>query len=64
MLDAAGGHSVKLLPATQALLYASVDEALAADEPDWQTPREHLSVANDAVGAWGTQRAVLFSGMR
>lgn len=64
MLDQAGGQAVKVLPATRQMLYESVDEAIWADEQDWSVARTDLSVAMEALGAWGTQRTVLFSGLR
>ncbi|EFJ48355.1 hypothetical protein VOLCADRAFT_90942 [Volvox carteri f. nagariensis] len=60
LLDSAGGHVVKVLPVTEAMLYGTVDEAVQSGEQDWSAPRP---LGGPRGGGWGAQRTVLFSGL-
>ena len=60
LLDALGGAAIKVLPATEEMLAGTVGEAVRADEIDWALPRPADWVLG---GAWGSQRAILFSGL-
>ena len=60
MLDAVGGHEIKIVPVSEGMLHDTVDAALNQPEPDWESPR-----ADDWTrgGAWGSQRTILFGGL-
>lgn len=60
-LDQVGGHGVKVLPSTQEMLHEPIDVVIHMPEVDWTQPRPEDWVQG---GAWGSQRAVLFSGLR
>jgi hypothetical protein len=60
MLDTLGAHDVKVLPVLPAMLEGTVAAAAGAPEVDWGAPRPEEWVRG---GAWGSQRAVLFSGL-
>lgn len=61
LLDAMGAHTVKVLPCTEAMLHGSLGEALAVPEVDWEQPRPPDWLLG---GGWGSQRSMLFSGLR
>lgn len=58
-LDALGGHTIKVLPASADMLAGPVGAALSEPEVDWSAPRPPAWILG---GAWGSQRTVLFSG--
>lgn len=60
VLDGAGGAAIKVLACTDDVLYGTLDEAIYAQEIDWSQPRPS---SWDRPSAWGSQKAVLFSGM-
>jgi hypothetical protein len=60
VLDQVGGQSVRVVPATPALLHAPAFEALRAREPRWDRPAPRDWVPG---GGWGQQRMVLMSGI-
>lgn len=60
MLDTIGLHDVRVVPLTDALLHALQGQVLHAEEPDWESPRQ---MHQFPLGAWGSQRACLFSGL-
>lgn len=61
MLDSVGGHDIRVLPCTQDMLYGTVDAAVWTPEIDWSQPRPGDWIMG---GGWGSQRAVLFAGLR
>ena len=58
-LDSIGSYNTKVLPCGGHMLYGSVAEAVAAEEPDWEKPRE----GTIWQAAWGSQRTILFAGL-
>ena len=60
ILDSVGAPHVKVTPATEEMLQGPVAAAVRAPEPDWGAPRPADWIRG---GAWGSQRAVLFSGL-
>lgn len=54
-------RDIQVLPVTDEMLYASVDEAVQVEETDWSQPRPEMW---NQPCAWGAKRAVLFSGLR
>ncbi|KAL6752564.1 hypothetical protein V8C86DRAFT_2439210 [Haematococcus lacustris] len=68
MLDAVGAAAIKVLPISGSeALHESVDAVLWAPEQDWAAPRHVADLRGEADplggGGWGSQRAVLFSGI-
>ncbi|CAL5227845.1 g10877 [Coccomyxa viridis] len=61
ILDAAGGREVKVIPCDDAMLYEPLSRAVSLPEPNWEQPRPEGWTRG---GAWGSQRTVLFSGMK
>lgn len=61
ILDAAGGREVKVIPCDDAMLYEPMSRAVSLPEPDWEQPRPEGWTRG---GAWGSQRTILFSGMK
>lgn len=61
LLDSLGGAEIKVLPANEEMLSASVGEAVHAEEIDWSLPRPGDWIRG---GAWGSQRVILFSGLQ
>ncbi|CAL8462278.1 g1809 [Coccomyxa elongata] len=61
ILDSAGGHAVKVIPVKEELLYERMSTAIHLPEPDWGKARP---VDWTRGGAWGSQRTILFSGMK
>jgi hypothetical protein len=58
-LDSLGAHPVKVLAASDEMLYGSLDAALQEQEIDWSAPRPPEWIRG---GTWGSQRTILFSG--
>ncbi|BDA46139.1 hypothetical protein COCOBI_08-2310 [Coccomyxa sp. Obi] len=61
ILDSAGGQAVKVIPVKEELLYEKMSTAIHLPEPDWEKARP---VDWTRGGAWGSQRTILFSGMK
>lgn len=61
ILDSAGGHAVKVIPVKEELLYEKMSMAIHLSEPDWEKARP---ADWPRGGAWGSQRTILFSGMK
>jgi hypothetical protein len=61
ILDSAGGHEIKVIPCTEELLHQSVESVLRLPEPQWELPRPDNWTRG---GAWGSNRAILFAGMK
>ncbi|EIE24175.1 hypothetical protein COCSUDRAFT_41460 [Coccomyxa subellipsoidea C-169] len=61
ILDSAGGHAVKVIPVKDELLYEKMSTAIHLPEPDWGAARPQGWTRG---GAWGSQRTILFSGMK
>jgi len=61
VLDAAGGKAVKVIPCNDAMLYEPMSTVVGLPEPDWEQPRPEGWTRG---GAWGSQRTILFSGMK
>ena len=61
ILDAAGGREVKVIPCDDAMLYEPLSRAVSLPEPNWEQPRPEGWTRG---GAWGSQRTILFSGMK
>ena len=61
ILDAAGGREVKVIPCDDGMLYEPMSRAVSLAEPDWEQPRAEGWTRG---GAWGSQRTILFSGMK
>ena len=61
VLDAAGFDAVKVLPCTPDMLYMTLEHGVNEPEADWSQPRPD----NWGRGReWGSQRVILFSGLR
>eukprot|EP00884_Botryococcus_braunii_P004215 jgi/Botrbrau1/13795/Bobra.0056s0045.2 len=61
ILDTAGGYDIKVIPCTEELLHTSVEKVLRLPEPQWELPRPESWTRG---GAWGSNRAILFAGMK
>ena len=61
LLDELGGHDVPVIPVPQAHLARPLSDALSLPEPDWESPR--VSERFNQGGEFGSQRAVIFSGL-
>ena len=61
ILDAAKAPEVKVIPCNEAMLYEAMSMAISLPEPDWEQPRPEDWTRG---GAWGSQRTILFSGMK
>ncbi len=62
VLDSAGADAVKLVVAGNDTLYMPAEAALHLPEPDWEQPRQLSDIGYG--GGWGSQRTILFSGLR
>lgn len=61
ILDSAGSALVKVIPCTSDMLYLSVKTGMNEPEVDWSQPRpENWGRGRE----WGSQRVILFSGVR
>ena len=61
ILDYAGGHDVKVIPCKEDMLFERMDVIIRLPEPDWASARPEGWTRG---GAWGSQRTILFSGMK
>jgi hypothetical protein len=61
ILDSAGGHDVKVIPANEEMLFQKMSTAIHLPEPAWDKPRPEDWTRG---GDWGSQRTILFSGMK
>ncbi len=61
ILDMAGGQDVKVIPCKDDMLYERISLVLGLPEPDWDAARP---ADGPRGGAWGSQRTILFSGMK
>jgi hypothetical protein len=52
---------VKVIPVKDELLYEKMSTAIRLPEPDWEAARPEGWTRG---GAWGSQRTILFSGMK
>lgn len=62
VLDAVRAQDVKVVPCTESMLFSPLAQALAHPEPDWEAPRP--SGWEYRGGSWGSQRTILFSGLK
>ena len=60
-MDSIGGQEIKVIPCMGPSLHETVAQALETPEPDWEQPKLSSTTRS---GDWGSQRTVLFSGMR
>lgn len=61
ILDTYGGQAVKVLPCPPAMLHTRVSDGLKAPEPDWDKPAPQAWLSGSS---WGSQRTILFSGLK
>ena len=60
-LDYAGGHDVRVIPCKEDMLYERMGVIIGLPEPDWASARPEGWTRG---GSWGSQRTILFSGMK
>jgi hypothetical protein len=60
LVDELGGYDVPVIPARSEHAWMTLEEVARTREPDWESPRD---AALARGGEYGSQRAVIFSGL-